>query len=491
MDRSELSDILSRRAFMATITGAAAMALIGYERRAFAGASPNKDLLTDYIGRLCYNENPLGPSPLALEAIRDNAGMAHRYPDWYAESLKAVLASHYDLSSGHIICGAGATEILRLCAMALTQPGGNVVVPYPSYGQFPVDSELFGSSVKYVCLDADYRVDFQNVIDNVDEDTTAVCITNPNNPTATVVNPKELTDFVDNLPTHVVTVIDEAYLEYISNSLTPWSFKSYPTAIDLVRSGQNVVVVKTFSKVYGLAGARIGYAVGPTAIISSMRASQIYATISRPSLEAAKASLNDESHVMNTIKLAQVTKEYCFHQLDQMGLEYIPSQTSFFMVDVGREADPVRAQLAQRGIYVRTGWGMPNHLRVSTGTKQEMIDFIEALAEILGGIRDPLANVNDADMPASFELYQAYPNPFNSSTSIRVLLPMSAPLKLEIFNIRGRVVKILVNGTMGAGEHSFIWNGTNQSGHSVSSGSYFYRLTSGGNVVTKKMLLVK
>jgi histidinol-phosphate aminotransferase len=476
---------------MATITGAAAIALIGYERRAYAGASPGKELLTDYIGRLCYNENPLGPSPLALEAIRDNAGMAHRYPDWYAESLQAVLASRYNLSSGHIICGAGATEILRLCAMALSQQGGNVVAPYPSYGQFPADAELFGSSARYVELDADYRVDLREVINKVDQDTTAVCITNPNNPTGAVVDPKELTDFVDNLPTHVVTVIDEAYLEYISSLLTPWSFKSYPSAIDLVRSGKNVIVVKTFSKVYGLAGARIGYAVGPPAVISSMRANQIYATISRPSLEAAKASLDDGSHIMNTLKLAQDTKEYCFHQLDQMGLEYIPSQTSFFMVDVGREADPVRVQLAQRGIYVRTGWGMPKHLRVSTGTKQEMIDFIEALAEILGGIRDPLANVNDPDVPASFELYQAYPNPFNSSTNIRVLLPISAPLKLEIFDIQGRVVKTLVDRIMGAGEHSFVWNGTNRSGHSVSSGSYFYRLTSGDNVITKKMILLK
>jgi histidinol-phosphate aminotransferase len=491
MDKSEPSGTLSRRAFMATITGAAAVALMHHERRAFAGMAPGDELLTDYEGRLCYNENPLGPSPLALEAIRDNAAMAHRYPDWYAESLKAVLASRYDLSPGQIICGAGATEILRLCAMASSQSGGNVVVPYPSYGQFPADAELFGSSVRYVDLDAYYRVDLQKLMNNIDQDTTAVCITNPNNPTATVVDPRELADFVDNLPTHVVTIVDEAYHEYISSPFEPWSFQSYPSAIDLVRSGKNVLVVRTFSKVYGLAGARIGYAVGPTAVISSMRGNQIYATISRPSLEAAKASLNDESHIMNTLKLARDAKEYCFHQFDQMGLEYIPSQTSFFMVDVGREADPVRVQLAQRGIYVRAGWGMPDHLRVSTGTKQEMMDFIEDLAEILGGILNPLADVNDPDIPAGFELYQAYPNPFNSSTNIKVLLPMIAALKLEIFDIRGRVVKTLVNGTMGAGEHSFVWNGTNQSGHPVSSGSYFYRLTSGDNVITKKTLLLK
>lgn len=491
MEESGRYNVFSRRSFMGTITGAAAIALIGLDRRAIAGSSPHDELITDYVGRLCYNENPLGPSPFAAEAIRNNAGMAHRYADWYAESLKAELASRYDLSSNNIICGAGATEMLRLFALAFTQPGGNVVVPTPSYGQFPADAEFFGSSVRYVGLDDDYRIDLQGLMDNVDSNTTAVCITNPNNPTATVIDPRDLTDFVDNLPPQVMTIVDEAYLEFISSWIRPSMIETYPSAIELVRSGENVVVVKTFSKAQGLAGARIGYAVGPTSAISSMRSFQIYATISRPSLEAAKASLDDEGHVRKTVILANETKAYCFDKFDHIGLEYIPSETNFFMVDVGREADPVRAQLAERGIYVRTGWGMPNHLRVSTGTMQEMTDFITALAEVLRGIPDPNRKGDVPDMPTMVELYQAYPNPFNSSTRIRILLPGAGHARLEIFDIRGRAVKVLTNGALGAGEHSFVWNGTNQSGHSVSSGSYFYRLTSGDNVITRKMLLLR
>jgi histidinol-phosphate aminotransferase len=483
---------LSRRAFMRTITGAAAIALIGLDRRAVAGRSPHDELITDYVGRLCYNENPLGPSPLAAEAIKNNAGMAHRYPDWYADSLKAELASRYDLSSSNIICGAGATEMLRLCALAFAQSGGNVVVPAPSYGQFPADAEFFGSSVRYVNLDDDYRIDLQGLMDNVDSNTTAVCITNPNNPTATIIDPRDLEDFVDNLPPQVVTIVDEAYLEFISGWIRPSIIETYPSAIELVRSGKNVVVVKTFSKAYGLAGARIGYAVGPTSAISLMRSYLFYATISRPSLEAAKASLDDEGHVRKTVILAGETKAYCFDKFEQIGLEYIPSETNFFMVDVGQEADPVRARLAERGIYVRTGWGMPNHLRVSTGTKQEMTAFIEALAEILrGGILSPRVTGDAPDIPTMVELYQAYPSPFNSSTRIKILLPGPDHAKLEIFDIRGRAVKLLTNGVLGAGEHSFVWNGTNQSGHAVSSGSYFYRLTSGDYVITRKMLLLR
>lgn len=476
---------------MGTITGAAAIALINLDRRAIAGDSPRNELITDYVGRLCYNENPLGPSRRAIEAIWRNADMAHRYPEWYAESLTAELASRFRLSSDKIICGAGATEILRLCAMAFSQPDGNVVVPYPSYGQFPADAELFGSIVRYVDLDYKHRVDLQGLMDNVDSNTTAVCITNPNNPTATVVDPSKLRYFIDNLPSQVVTIIDEAYYEFTSSWIRPSLTETYPSAIKLVRSGKNVVVVKTFSKAYGLAGARIGYAVGPTSAISSMRSYQIYATISRPSLEAARASLDDDTHIKSTVDLADETKAYCFDQFDQMGLEYIPSVTNFFMVDVGRNADPVRSQLAQRGIYVRTGWGMHDHLRVSTGTMEEMIDFIEALAEILEGILDPGKIDETSEIPKMVELYQAYPNPFNSFAKIRVFLPAAGQARLEIFDIRGRAVKVLASRTLGAGEHLFVWNGTNQAGRAVSSGSYFYRLTSGDKVITRKMLFLQ
>lgn len=476
---------------METITGAAAIALINLDRRAIAGSSPQNELITDYVGRLCYNENPLGPSRRAVKAIRRNASKAHRYPEWYAESLRAELASRYRLSSDKITCGAGATEMLRLCAMGFSQPDGNVVVPYPSYGQFPADAELFGSNVRYVDLDYSHSVDLKGLMDNVDSNTTAVCITNPNNPTATAVDPSKLRYFIDNLPSQVVTIIDEAYHEFISSWIEPSVTETYPSAIKLVRSGKNVVVVRTFSKAYGLAGARIGYAVGPISAISSMRSYQLYAAISRPSLEAARASLDDDKHIKSTVDLADEAKAYCFDQFGQMGLEYIPSVTNFFMVDVGRDADPVRSQLAQRGIYVRTGWGMPDHLRVSTGTMEEMIDFIDALAEILEGILDPGKTDETSEIPTMVELYQAYPNPFNSSAKIRIFLPAADHARLEIFDIRGRAVKVLTSRVLGAGEHSFVWNGTNQTGRSVSSGSYFYRLTSGDKVITRKMLFLK
>ncbi|MEE9554514.1 MAG: aminotransferase class I/II-fold pyridoxal phosphate-dependent enzyme, partial [candidate division Zixibacteria bacterium] len=354
----------------------------------------------------------------------------------------------------------------------------NVVVPSPSYGQFGSDSSRNGASVRYVDLDENHRVDLEAMANQIDDYTTAVCITNPNNPTATVVNPGDLIDFITLLPDHVVTIIDEAYYDYIGD---------YQSAVDYVRQGYDVVVVKTFSKVYGLAGARIGYAVGPSDRIGSMNPLRMFAMIPRMSLEAARAAVYDYQHVADSVELANQTKEYCFSEFNSMDLEYIPSMASFFMVDVGTNADPVRSALASRGILVRTGWGMSHHLRVSTGTMDEMIDFIAALDEIL----TPLRAGEDLPKPTMTELYQAYPNPFNSSTQLRIHIPRISQTKLEIFDIQGRLVKTLVDRNLGAGEYSFRWNGINHSGQAVSSGSYFYRLISGEDTITRRMMLLK
>jgi histidinol-phosphate aminotransferase len=472
---------ISRRGFIGTITGAAAMSLIGLERRALADFSPGGGMTTDYVGRLCYNENPLGPPQAAITAIENEAEMAHRYPDWYAESLVSDLASKYDLSIHRIVCGAGATEILRLCAMASCHGvGGNVVVPVPSYGQFSADAELLGTVVRGVSLDSNHTVDLAAILNYVDDNTTAVCITNPNNPTGTVLNPPDLETFVDALPSGTVTIVDEAYHDYINQP-------DYPRAIDLVRAGRNVVVVKTFSKVYGLAGARIGFAVGQYNFMSQLKALRLYAMISRPSLEAAKTALNANQHVVATVDLANQTKAYCFNEFDRMNLPYIPSETNFFMVNVGTYADPIRAALANRGVYVRTGWDMPNYLRVSTGTMSEMQSFIIELEDIL----TTAISSGNPPVPQNVELYQAYPNPFNSSATIKIYLPQSSKTRVEIFDIQGRLVTKLADDYLGAGEHGFHWNGRNESDKSVSSGSYFYRLIAAGDVITRRMTLVR
>jgi len=476
--KESIGNGISRRKFISTAAGGTAIALFR-PSIALATHTPDHFLLNDYVGRLCYNENPLGPSPKAITAMKEQIHMGHRYTDWFADSLRSKLGDLHGVSSSKVIAGGGATEILRLCAYAFADPDGNVVCPYPSYGQFASDSNFVGAEVRYSDLDGNYRIDLDDMASRVDDNTSAVCITNPNNPTATVLAANDIENFVNSLPHHVVTIIDEAYHEYVDDP-------SYQTAVELVLQDKKVVVIRTFSKVFGLAGVRIGYAVGISSLISALRSWQYYATVSRLALEAAKSALDDSQHVTNTVELNTMAKQFCFDSFDSMGLEYIPSQTNYFMVDVNQPASNVAGQLAQRGIRVRTGWGMPNHLRVSTGTMEEMQDFVNALNEIL----NPLSKMSPLT-PMITTLEGNYPNPFNGSTHIEYSIAKGGHVLLQIFNIQGQLVKTVVDEYKFPGNYAFDWNGKNQSGAPVASGSYFYKLTSGDFTQTRRMILVK
>lgn len=468
---------LSRRAFFGAAAGTAALALLR-PAQAASNLHLGSGMLRDYVGRLCYNENPLGPSPAAMTAISDEICMGHRYSDWFAESLRDDLGVLHGVERGLVIAGCGATEILRLCALAFADPDGNVVCPYPSYGQFAGDADFLGAEVRYADLDENYRVDLNNVASLVDSETTAVCITNPNNPTGPVVSGSEIASFVDALPPDVVVILDEAYHEYIHDP-------AYESGMELVLQDKNVVVLRTFSKVFGLAGVRIGYGVAKEALIASMQSWHLYATVSRLALVGSRAALTDDQHVTDTVALNDQAKAYCFTEFDSMGLEYIPSETNFFMVDVGDGAT-VRSKLSEAGIYVRVGWGMPNHIRVSTGTMEEMESFISALAEILeqsvaGGGTTPRITALDGN----------YPNPSKGPTRISYSVAAGGHVLLQIFNVRGQLVRTVVNERRSPGRHAVDWDRTNQRGMPVAAGSYFYRLTAGDCVETRRMILLK
>lgn len=471
---------LSRRRFLETAAGSTALALVAPSAalpRTRTTAHP--DVLRDYVGRLCYNENPLGPSPLALTALADAAGMAHRYPDWFADSLRSDLAAKYGIGTNQIIAGCGGTEILRLSALAFADPSGNVVCPYPSYSQFSGDAGFLGAEVRTSSLDGNYRIDLDHMASLVDANTSAVCITNPNNPTGTVLAAADLAAFIDALPPQVVTVIDEAYHEFVHDA-------GYASAIDQVTAGKPVIVIRTFSKAFGLAGARIGYAIGRSTDISQMNAWHLFATVSRLGLDAARAALDDSQHISDTVALNDQAKQFSFDSFDTMGLQYIPSETSFFMVDVGVPAGPVANELSARGIRVRTGWGMPQHLRVSTGTMEEMQNFIDELTDILG-----ISGVAGGAPPRVTSLGANFPNPFRSSTQGTFALATGGHVSLEVFNVRGQLVRTLVDGRRGAGRHEFNWDGRNQQGAPAASGSYFYRLRHGDVTQTRRMILIR
>jgi len=477
-DRNSKLTNLSRRSFLSLAAAGGASTLLKPVPAA-AGIMQPKHLRDDYIGRLCYNENPLGPSPAAITAIIEQAAMCHRYTDWYADSLRSDLADEHGVTSSEIIAGNGATEILRLAAYAFSEPGTNVVCPYPSYSQFPSDVSAFGGEVRYADLDLNHRVDLAAVAALVDSDTVAVCLTNPNNPTGTVLPAIDIANFQSNLPGGVALLIDEAYHDFVEDP-------GYDSAMELVRGGEDVVVIRTFSKGFGLAGARIGYAVGAQSLISSIKSRQTWGTVSRPSLEAAKAALTDTQHIIDSVDLANQVKTYCFGEFDRLELEYIPSETSFFMVNVG-DAGTVSSELSSRGIQVRTGWGMPNHLRVSVGTMPEMVSFITALEEIM----IELSSVTDQPTtPQTTMLFGNQPNPVRSRTTIRYQIARSSEVELRVYDIRGRLVKTLVESRMDPGVYSIDWIRTDDRGHRLPAGSYFYRLRTNDEEQTRRLILI-
>jgi len=476
---SRESSGLSRRSFFGMAAAGAALPLV---RPSSVLATPGANvvapgLLRDYTGRLCYNENPLGPAPAAVTAMIDDVDMAHRYTDWFAESLRDDLADMFGLARNNIIAGTGASEILRLCAYAFSGPDGNVVCPYPSYGQFSSDAEFMGSTAIISDLDANHRVDLADVASKIDEFTTAVCITNPNNPTATVLPIADIEAFMAAVPPTVTVIVDEAYHDFVQDP-------NYDSAISLLATYKNLVIIRTFSKVYGLAGMRIGYAVADPSQIGPMQAWHQWGTVNRLGLAAAKAALTDTDHVTATVDLINQGKQYCYAEFDSMSLEYIPSETSFFMVWVGN-AEQVASALNDAGYKVRTGWGMPEWLRVSCGTMDEMYGFIAALRNIMF----PQGGIQPAN-PLRTSLHGNFPNPARGGTRIGFDLAHTAEVELEIFDLHGRLIRTLVKGRRPVGHYNQVWNGLDNQGYPAPAGSYLYRLIAGEHEQIRRMILL-
>lgn len=468
----------TRRGFLAS-AGAAALSYvvlpgIGRVRaRPFEPASRAED----YTGRLCYNENPLGPSPAALAAMQDACTLGHRYPDWYSSGLESEIASLHGVSPGQVCAGAGATELIHLIASGFLGAGDEVVTAYPSYSQIEGEAAARGASVVQVPLDANHVVDLTAVAAAVGPATRLIYLVNPNNPTATVVDGADMEALVDGLTGDAVLVVDEAYHDYVHAP-------NYESCLRFVDEGRPVIVVRTLSKAYGLAGMRVGYAVGSTSHASLIGAQQAFGMIARPGQAAGIAALGDAQHVADTVALNDQAKALLETGFDGMGLDWIPSETNFMMVDVGTDATGVKNQLAGLGYQVRSGYGMPQHLRVSTGTLAETSGLLDALESILTvGVSEPA--------PPAFALLGGHPNPFNGHCTLRVSVPDDEPARLTVYDHAGRRVRTLVSGSLEPGPHGFDWDGRDHAGKAVASGVYVICFQQGEFATSGKVTLLK
>ena len=328
------------------------------------------------VVRLSSNENPYGPSPAALKAMTDGFSLAWRYPDEYADMLEQELAGLHNVAVSEILLGDGSGEILKLSAAAFTNKDKKMVIANPTFEAIARHAGVANAEIVKIDLTPDYRHDLQKMAAAANA-AGLVYICNPNNPTASITPKNEMSEFLAKLPPATMVLVDEAYHHYVES-------KDYESVIPLVKQYPNLIVARTFSKIYGMAGLRCGYCVTQRANIGVMRAHQTWDSVNIMALVAALASLKDAEHVARGRKLnAEVKKSVCA-ELDSLGYRYIPSHANFLMIDVRREVRPIIAALRNRGVEVgRLFPALPNFMRVTIGTSSEMKLFLTAFREVM------------------------------------------------------------------------------------------------------------
>jgi len=357
--------------------GAAAGAAILDTRfgRTAAAASVHRGMREDLI-QLNSNENPYGPSPKALEAVGHSRRVANRYPDSLEEEARQAIANHHGVKPERIVLGCGSSEILRMADMAFTGPGKTAVVAEPTFEAVLSYAKAIRAEAVKVPLTPDFRHDLPKMAQACGEKTGLVYVCNPNNPTGTIVTGDELAVFVAKVPASATILVDEAYHHFVEDP-------RYKSACELSERAPNVVVARTFSKIYGMAGLRLGYAVGSEARIAEMAKFASWNNTNAAVLSAALASLADPDHVRQQRKALNDTRHWLVAELTKQGRRTIPSEANFVMIDVGGDVAPVISAFRDRGVLVgRKFPSLPNWLRITIGTREEMAVFLDGLSEI-------------------------------------------------------------------------------------------------------------
>jgi histidinol-phosphate aminotransferase len=327
--------------------------------------------------RIDSNENPYGPSAKALEAMTRSQGIAARYPDALEDETTAVLAKLHGVAPENVILGCGSGEILRMADMAFTGPGRSAVAAEPTFEAVLAFARVTRADPVKIPLTADHRHDLPAMAAACGEATGLVYVCNPNNPTGTIVTRDEMKSFFDRVPRKTMILVDEAYHHFVEDS-------RYATAFEWIGKQPNLLVVRTFSKIYGLAGMRLGYGVGSQETIEALRPHRTWSNANASVLEAALASLEDASLVPECRARMNGTRRWLCDEMKKDGRSVIPSEANFVMIDVGTDVGSVIEALAQRGVLVgRRFPSLANWLRVSIGTPEEMQRCVEALRQVV------------------------------------------------------------------------------------------------------------
>ncbi|MCF4166737.1 histidinol-phosphate transaminase [Zavarzinia compransoris] len=333
--------------------------------------------------KLSSNESGIGPSPRAIEAYRAAAEAMHRYPDGGAAELRAAIAESFDIPADRIVCGAGSDELIHLLTTAYAAPGDEVLYSEHGFLVYPISAHAAGATpVK--APEKDLRADVDALLAAVTPATKLVYLANPNNPTGTYLPPAEVARLHAGLPGHVLLVLDAAYAEFVDVA-------DYEAGLALVEGAENVVMLRTFSKLYGLAALRLGWAYCPEAVADVLNRVRGPFNTSIAAQAAGVASLRDTAFLEHARSHNAEWRAWLTARLTQMGLEVTPSVTNFLLVrfpdEAGRTAADADAWLTARGILLRrvTAYGLPAHLRISIGTAEECEIAAAAIADFLRG----------------------------------------------------------------------------------------------------------
>ncbi len=331
--------------------------------------------------KLASNENPLGPSPLAVEAIRQAAPQIRLYPDNSCRELVAELAPRLGLPEDSIIIGRGSDEVIHMAGCAFLDPAEEAIMGDPYFIIYELTTLLMGGRCVKVPL-KDYRFDVEAALQRLTPATKLIFISSPNNPTGTILTRDELALLMGRLPSGTLLVLDEAYREYVTSP-------EYPDSLEYVRRGKNILVLRTFSKIYALAGLRIGYGMARPGLIAALHQVREPFNVSSLALAAAVASLRDSEQVERGRRVNDEGRGYLGGEFNRLGLRFAPTQSNFVFVDLGVEAAAAFQALMRRGVIVRHDplFGTPTHVRVTIGTMQQNRRFIAALEEVLAELR--------------------------------------------------------------------------------------------------------
>ena len=329
------------------------------------------------IVKLASNENPLGPSPKVLDAIRAELSELTRYPDGNGFALKQRLAERYSVGINQVTLGNGSNDILELIARAYLAPGLNAVFSEHAFAVYPIATQAVGAEGRAVPA-KNWGHDLDAMAAAIDENTRVVFVANPNNPTGTWFDAAALGGFLARVPEHVLVVLDEAYIEYAEG-------QELPDGLAFLADYPNLLVSRTFSKAYGLAALRVGYAISSPVIADVLNRVRQPFNVNSLALAAACAALDDVDYLLASRKANDAGMLQLETGFRQLGLEWIPSRGNFIAVDFARDAAPINQALLREGVIVRpvAGYGMPTFLRVSIGTEQENARFLDVLRQVL------------------------------------------------------------------------------------------------------------